>query len=86
MIKSAAILVDGFMYVGKRHDTIINGNHFGIFKPITESNPIGYFVKPTQGFITHEYEFIDRKEAGLIAWKCHQIDRPTDCLFSEDLY
>ena len=86
MIKSAAILIDGFMYAGKRHDTIINGNEYGIFKPCTDENPKGYKDRPIQGFITYDYRFVDRKEGGEIAWKCNQIDKFTDRLFSEDLY
>ena len=81
MIKCAAILSpDGYIYIGKRHDTIINGFPKGTFHPPRNG------ISMIQGFITHEYEFVDRKEAGLIAWKCYQIDTPTDCLFSEDLY
>lgn len=39
-----------------------------------------------QGFLTSKNRFIDRKEAGEIAYNAKQIDQETDCLFSEDLY
>ena len=39
-----------------------------------------------QGFITSEYRFLNRKEAGKLAWENQQINKETDCLFSEDLY
>ena len=39
-----------------------------------------------QGFLTSKNRFVDRKEGGLIAFNCGQIERQTDCLFSEDLY
>lgn len=42
--------------------------------------------KNVQGFLTSKNRFVDRKEAGLIAFNTKQIDNLTDCLFSEDLY
>ena len=42
--------------------------------------------KNVQGFLTSTNKFINRKEAGEIAFKAKQIANPTDCLFSEDLY
>lgn len=39
-----------------------------------------------QGFITSDSKFVDRKEAGQIAFEAGQIKEPTDCLMSEDLY
>ena len=42
--------------------------------------------KAIQGFLTSEDVFMDRKEAGRFAFQAEQIDRETDCLFSEDLY
>ena len=39
-----------------------------------------------QGFLTSEGMFVNRKDAGEIAFKAGQIDKETDCLFSEDLY
>lgn len=42
--------------------------------------------KNIQGFLTSKNRFVDRKEAGQIAYKAEQIGKLTDCLFSEDLY
>lgn len=42
--------------------------------------------KVIQGFLTSEDRFVNRQEAGEIAFKAGQIDNKTDCLFSEDLY
>lgn len=39
-----------------------------------------------QGFLTSDDRFVDRKEGGRIAYEAKQIDKPTECLFSEDLY
>lgn len=55
----------------------------------------GYYAKTggekavganTQGFLTSTGRFVDRKEAGAIAFEAGQITKPTDCLFSEDIY
>ena len=77
MIKEAAIkLKDGRVFVGHRHDKIILGH------------PGEDFKRPnsTQGFITGNGKFVDRKEAGRIAFECGQIKKLTDHLSSEDLY
>lgn len=39
-----------------------------------------------QGFITSKDRFVNRKEAGKIAFDAKQIEKETDCLMSEDLY
>lgn len=39
-----------------------------------------------QGFLTSKNRFVDRKEAGEIAFKAKQINKEIDFLFSEDLY
>lgn len=43
------------------------------------------FRRSEQGFVTDTGEFVDRKEAGRIAFEAGQINKPTDCLFSENL-
>lgn len=42
--------------------------------------------KQTQGFLTNTNRFVNREEAGEIAFKSGQIKKETDCLFSEDLW
>ena len=49
MIKEAAILKDGFIYTGKRHHNILNN-----------AKPFGALRMGLQGFVTFEYEFVDR--------------------------
>ena len=39
-----------------------------------------------QGFLTSKGMFVDREEAGKIAFEAKQISAPNDYLFSEDLY
>jgi hypothetical protein len=39
-----------------------------------------------QGFLTSDDRFVDRAEGGQIAFEAGQIEKNTDCLFSEDLY
>jgi hypothetical protein len=39
-----------------------------------------------QGFLTNTDRFVDRKEAGQIAFDAGQIKEETKRLFSEDLY
>ena len=39
-----------------------------------------------QGFLTNKGMFVDREEAGRIAFEARQISAPNDYLFSEDLY
>lgn len=79
-IEQAAILQDGIIYTGKRHNEIINDmvNNYGLSKPI----------KGEQGFVNDLGEFVDRLTAAKIALESGQIarlDSPPD-LHSEDLY
>lgn len=70
----------GFVICGRRHH-----NCFYIASKLIE----GYSeVKKTlvQGFLTSKDRFVDRKEAGKIAFDSKQLSELTNCLFSEDLY
>ena len=40
----------------------------------------------TQGFLTSKDRFVNREKGGKIAFAVGQIDKETNCLFSEDLY
>lgn len=77
-IRCAAIKLNGKVYVGKRHSDVIWNmvKIHGIEPPISGK----------QGFVTKDGEFVDRKEAAEIAFKCGQILKPSTELFSEDLY
>lgn len=39
-----------------------------------------------QGFLTSDNKFVNREEAGRIAFNAGQINKKTNCLFSEELY
>ena len=39
-----------------------------------------------QGFLTNTNRFVDRKEAGDIAFKAGQIDKENNHLYAEDIY
>ena len=74
----------GFVVCGRRHNNcyltadLLNNE---ILKKLHEANG-----KALQGFLTVDDKFVDRKEAGTIAYLSNQINQKTDCLFSEDLY
>ena len=74
----------GFVICGRRHHNclitafILNGEENFISK--LDNNKI------IQGFLTNLDRFVDRKEAGEIAFKSAQISEKTNCLMSEDLY
>jgi len=77
MIKEAAILKDGKIYLGKS-----GKRHHHIIKDYPE---IRFFTKEL-GFITDDGDFVDRSIAAKIAFECDQIKKEKRILFSEDLY
>lgn len=68
----------GFVICGRRHHNCFMAKSLSEY---SEAKGIG-----VQGFLTSKDRFLDRKEAGQLAYEQKQIDRPTDCLFSEDIY
>lgn len=72
---------DGFVVSGRRHHNCYYIASICLADGYSE-------VKGTcvQGFLTSKDIFIDRKQAGELAFKSRQIKELTDCLFSEDLY
>lgn len=80
MIKEAAILKDGKIYTGYRHDVIIRAYPPGFFISRGEE------CNSIQGFVTDKGKFLNRKEAGKHAYECGQINKLINCLMSEDLY
>ena len=70
---------EGFVICGRRHH-----NCFMSKKLCEEYSEIkGTAV---QGFLTSKDIFLNREEAGKLAFEQKQIPELTDCLFSEDLY
>lgn len=67
----------GFVVCGRRHhNSLITAK---MINGLVLENHI-------QGFMTSLDRFVDRKEAGKIAFEAGQITKQTDCLISEDLY
>ena len=69
----------GFAICGRRHH-----NCFASLRATGYTKDKSTIID--QGFLTSKDRFVDRKEAGKIAFECGQIKEETDCLFSEDLY
>lgn len=70
---------NGIVITGRRHHNVFtNMSALGI--------DIHKFDKAILGFLTNTDLFVDRKEGGRIAYEAKQIDKPTNMLFSEDLY
>jgi hypothetical protein len=74
----------GIVVCGRRHHNCyitVYGLNEGYVEHLHEANN-----RAVQGFLTSDDRFVDRKEAGYIAYSTRQISKETDCLFSEDLY
>ena len=71
----------GFVVCGRRHHNCFMVSYICLADKHSE-------VKGTaiQGFLSSKDIFLTRKEAGALAYKMKQINEPTHCLFSEDLY
>jgi hypothetical protein len=75
----------GLVVCGRRHHnsflTAFELNGGKKIEGLNEAN-----AKAVQGFLTSNDIFVDRKEAGKIAFDSGQIPKLTNRLFSEDLY
>ena len=71
----------GFVVSGRRHHNCYYIASVCLAEKYSEAK--GTCV---QGFLTSKDNFLDRKEAGKLAFEQKQIPEPTNCLFSEDLY
>lgn len=72
---------EGFVVCGRRHHNCYFIASVCLAEKYSEAQ--GTCV---QGFLTSKDIFLDRKEAGKLAFEQNQITELTDCLFSEDLY
>lgn len=79
MIKLAAILKDGKIYTGRRHDIILSEAE------TKHGLGFGGLRNGQQGFITEDNVFVDRAEAARIAFASGQILEPLKKLYSENL-
>ena len=74
-VKCAAIKRDdGIILAGRNHAFVIQHSPEGTCKKNSQ-----------QGFITSKARFVNRSEAGDIAFAAGQIKKPTNLLFSEDI-
>ena len=72
----------GYVVCGKRHD-----NCYITVAIIANQSLQEYeFIPNEHGFLTSQNRFVNRQEAGEIAFKAGQISKETNCLISEDLY
>lgn len=69
---------EGFVICGRRHHNCFMAKTLSEFSEV-KGNAI-------QGFLTSKDIFLNREEAGKLAFETGQIPEITDCLFSEDLY
>lgn len=78
-------ITEGMVIQGHRHGHCINViTHALNMRTVTfGERSVGESI---QGFITSKNRFVDRKEAGEIAFECGQISAPNSYLFSEDIY
>ena len=70
----------GLVFCGHRHHCIFPQTQM----LVSERRKLN--IKETQGFITNLNRFVDRVEAGEIAFKAKQTEQHCLNLFSEDLY
>ena len=72
----------GFVVAGRRHHNV--------FLTVADIKDVQYkdygYSENIQGFLTSDDRFVNRKEAGQIAFDAGQTAKLTECLFSEDLY
>ena len=81
MIKEAAILKNGVILVGRRHNDIIRMmSAAGMSLPVTKG--------AVQGFIDDKGDFLTRQQAEVHARACGQLTKPCigSVLTSEDLW
>ena len=74
----------GLVVAGYRHHNCFITSFVISGGKITKTN--GVIASHDQGFITSLDRFVNREEAGKIAFKAKQIVKLTNCLMSEDLY
>ena len=72
----------GFVVAGRRHHNV--------FLTVADIKDVSYkdygYSENIQGFLTSDNRFVNRKEAGQIAFDAGQTAKLTEYLFSEDLY
>lgn len=74
-------LTTGIVMSGWRH-----GNCFVGLAAVFPDYEYNRSDKVVQGFLTSRGRFLNREEAGALAFEAGQIENPITCLFSEDIY
>jgi hypothetical protein len=72
----------GIVVCGRRHHNCLSI----LYSLLGEKYNSKLAARKAQGFLTSYDRFVNREEAGKIAFEIGQIKEETDCLFSEDLY
>jgi hypothetical protein len=76
---------DGLVVCGRRHhNCLLTADELNGGKCIEGLNELN--GKAVQGFMTSDDRFVDRSEAGVIAFEANQTNKLEKCLFSEHLY
>jgi len=80
-------------YDGKIYSLPSPNRHHHIIRMIAKENGVGIKGPDVQGFLDHEGNFLDRRQAYIHAKECNQVLRKVDptvydgsSLFSEDLW
>lgn len=71
----------GFVICGRRHH-----NCLAILGQVLQPHKEYKYLEEVQGFLTSENRFVDRQEAGKIAFEAGQTDSLITTLFSEDIF
>jgi hypothetical protein len=71
----------GYVICGRRHH-----NCFAILGQLLDEDKNYKTLEDVQGFLTSLNKFVDRKEAGIVAFNAGQTKELKETLYSEDLW
>ena len=71
-------IITGYVVCGYRHDNVVY-IHDQLSQGKTRRTD-------TMGFLTSDNRFVNREQASKIAFEAGQIDKPDDCLMSEEIF
>lgn len=76
----------GFIVAGRRHHNCFITTYILNGKEETHENIRNENWKIVEGFLTSDDKFVNRRQAGEIAYNAKQTSKLKEVLFSEDLY
>jgi hypothetical protein len=79
LIVRVAIKKDDIIFIGE-----LNQRHSHLL--CNSLLPFGYLKYGIHGFVDEYHNFYNREEANKHAFDCGQIDKPGNCLISEELW